>query len=636
MDDRLLEIFRTESDERVARISTVLLRAEAAGDGDADDIDELFRDVHSIKGSAGMFGLDRIGALAGTMEDALADARRAGRLPGSLVPRLLQAADAIRAALDGDGTAVESARRELRGSAVASTAVRGEPPPRTLRVGAEKVDRLLASVGEAALHRRRLEHLISEADGADAARRELEHGDALITDLQDAVLGLRTLPLETIVGGLPRAIRDIATECGREVRLELEGTETPLDRSVLDGISEVLVHLLRNAVSHGIEPPDVRRAAGKASQGTVRISAGHRGGLVAIACSDDGRGVSQELLSQAAAAGSLVDVLAEAGFSTADHVTDLSGRGVGLDAVKRHVEALGGSLEVDSTTGRGTTVTLLVPLTLAILPVLIIERGGQRFGIPVSNVLQVMRGADVHDLRGRRSLAIDGHVVPLGDLADVLGADDALALPADPPIVLIHSGGRRVALACDRLHGDPDAVVKPLGSVLGNVPGYLGGAVLDDGKVALLLDPARLIRATAGVTGAVRNAAPVAPRRPKVLVVDDQFTVRELERTILEAAGYRVVTAGDGLAALEMLRRERDVDVVVSDVEMPGTDGLAMLEAIRAQPEFSSLPVIIVTSRDDEAARERGAAAGADAWVVKSQFDQQALLETVSGFVDLR
>jgi len=641
MDERLLEIFRAESEERVERMSTVLLRAEAEGGGNAEDIDSLFRDAHSIKGSAGMFGLDAIGVLAGSMEESLAGAREAGRLPGSLAPRLLQAADAIRAALEGDTTALETAQGGFRATDPEPESTRpAERAPaqqglRTLRVGAEKVDRLLASVGETALHQRRLEHLIGEA-GADAARQELEHGDALVTDLQDAVLGLRTLPLGTIVGTLPRAVRDIAAERGRDVRLELEGTETPLDRSVLDGIAEVLVHLLRNAVSHGIEPPEERETAGKPAQGVVRLSAGHRGGLVAITCADDGRGVSAELITQAAQrGGSLADVLAEAGFSTAQEVTEISGRGVGLDAVKRHVEGFGGALEVDSTPGKGTSVTLLLPLTLAILPVLIVERGGQRFGLPLASVHEALRGAPIHELHGKRSLEVAGDVVPLADLADVLGSD-APALPPDPPVVLVGAGGRRAALACDQLHGDQEAVVKPLGAVLAGVPGYLGGAVLGDGHIALLLDPARLVRTVAQTAAADRAPMAAAYRAPKVLVVDDQFTVRELERTILEAAGYQVLTAGDGRAALELLGKQEDVDVVVSDVEMPGMDGLAMLEAIRAQARFASLPVVIVTSRDDDAARERGAAAGADAWVIKSQFDQQALLETVSGLVDLR
>ncbi|MCW3016317.1 MAG: CheA signal transduction histidine kinase [Solirubrobacterales bacterium] len=648
MDDRLLEIFRAESEERVARMCAVLLAAEADSGGTADDIDSLFRDVHSIKGSAGMFGFDAIGVLAGSMEVSLADARQTGSLPGSLVPRLLQATDAIRAALQGDTTTLQTAQGGLRepdsvrtgapstGDPAAPGTPRTEPARRTLRVGAEKVDRLLATVGEAALHQRRLDHLVGGESGTDAARQELERGESLITDLQDAVLGLRTLPLETIVGTLPRALRDVAAESGRDVRLELDGTDTPLDRSVLDGIAEVLVHLLRNAVSHGVEPPDERRAAGKPVQGVVRITAGHRGGLVAITCADDGRGVSAELIAQSAQrGGSLAGVLAEAGFSTAQEVSELSGRGVGLDAVKRHVEGLGGALEVDSTPGKGTAVTLLLPLTLAILPVFIVERGGHRFGLPLASVHEALRGAPVHELHGKRSLQVAGDVVPLADLADVLGTD-APALPDDPPVVLLGAGGRRAALACDRLHGDQEAVVKPLGAVLGTVPGYLGGAVLGDGRIALLLDPARLVRTVADATASKRAPTKTAHRTPKVLVVDDQFTVRELERTILEAAGYRVATAGDGRAALELLNNDGDVDVVVSDIEMPGMDGLAMLEAIRGQPRFSSLPVVIVSSQNDDASRQRGAAAGADAWVVKSQFDQQTLLETVSGLVDLR
>ncbi|MCW2952834.1 MAG: CheA signal transduction histidine kinase [Conexibacter sp.] len=668
MDERLLEIFREEALERVDRMTAVLLAAEQ-GTGDAAAVAELFRDAHSIKGSASMLGHDEVGALAGAMEEVLAPARERGALGPAAVPALLGGVDAIRAAVTGDLGAIEPAvaalrdlltgdappvpTRARRPASSAPTAVpartaaptpatapapaRPATPQRMLRVRAESVDELLAAVGETALHERRFEHLAGRDRTVDEAlHQELERGETLVGDLQDAVLGLRTLPLETVVGGLPRAVRDIATETEREVRLQLEGTDTPLDRSILDGIGELLVHLLRNAVSHGIEPPDEREALGKPRRGTIRIHAEQRGDLVAVTCADDGRGVSPELLERAREHGSLADLLAAPGFSTADAVSDLAGRGVGLDAVKHHVEGLGGSLEVTSEPGAGTGVTMLLPLTLAIVTVLLVERAGQPFGLPLSGIERAVRGERMHDLHGRRSLELDGTTVPLIDLADVLGTE-APALEAGAPVLIIASGGRRVAVACDRLLGDRETVVKSLGPLLAPVPGYLGATILGDGGIALLLDPAHLVRAADTVAaGRERSAAAVSRPAPKVLVVDDQFTVRELERTILEAAGYRVCTAEDGLAALTALDREVDVECVVSDVEMPGMGGLELLEAIRGQAGRSTLPVVIVTSRDDAQMLAKGADAGADAWVVKSQFDQQALLDTVGRLISLQ
>ncbi len=655
MDDELQDIFREESLERLDRISSVLLAAEAGG-GDQEAVAELFRDAHSIKGSAGMFGLEAVGNLAGAMEGVLALARERGALPAGNVPPLLTSADAIRAAVNGDPGEIQAALVQLRSLDGADGAA-GEPPDqdsvargqaaiaapaperaaqRTLRVKADKVDDMLSAVGETALHRSRLEYLMgSNGELDETLRDELERGEVLVGGLQHAVLEMRTLPLETIVGGLPRAVRDIAAEVGREVELQLEGVDTPLDRSILDGIGDVLVHILRNAISHGIEPPGEREALGKPRTGTVRVCAEQRGGQVAITCADDGRGVSAELLERARERGSLADLLADAGFSTADGVSELAGRGVGLDAVKRHVETLGGVLEVTSETGAGTAVTMLLPLTLAIVTVLLVERGGQAFGVPLSGVEQVAHAEVVHELHGRRSLELDGTTVPLADLADVLGAD-APALPSGSPVMVVTSGERRAALACDRLLGDREIVVKALGPLLAPLASYLGAAILDDGGIALLLDPGKLVRGAQQVPAASRASADPKRVAPKVLVVDDQLTVRELERTILEAAGYRVDTAVDGHAALELLDRDVDVECVVSDIDMPGMDGLELLSAIRGRPDRCNLPVVVVTSRDDPEARERGADAGADAWVVKSQFDQQALLETVDRLVGQR
>ena len=648
MDTGLLELFREESLERVDRMAATLLSAEADGGGGAETIAQLFREAHSIKGSAGMFGLDQVGALAGTMEDVLARSREHGALSPEMIPALLGAVDAVRAAVSDDLRGLEPAAAALRAIGTdgppaapprdpaaleavdphTETPARDSHPPRdrTLRVRADKIDRLLASVGETALHSRRLARIaVAAAPRDEPLLLELDRGRMLIAELKEEVLDLRTLPLETIVGGLRRAVRDAAAEVGREVRLELTGTSTPLDRSVLDGISDALVHLLRNAVSHGIEAPDERAALGKPRTGAVRIAAEQRGEMVALTCHDDGRGVSAEVLARVPEGGSLADLLSEAGFSTAKGVSELAGRGVGLDAVARHVERLGGVLEVSSTPGVGTAVTLLVPLTLAVVNVMLVERGGQVLGVPLSGVDRAT------DAPG--ALELDAKRTPVADLADVLRMD-ASALGGDAPVVVIVSGSRQAAVECDRRVGDREVLVKTLGPLLSPIAGYMGAAVLDDGRIALLLDPAHIVRVVHGPSAVARKRDVIATHpAPKVLVVDDQFSVRELGRTILESAGYRVSTAHDGLTALGVLDDEDDIECVVSDVEMPRMSGLDLLEAIRAQPGRAALPVIIVTSRDDDRALQRGADAGADAWMVKSQFEQDALLEIVGRLI---
>lgn len=655
-DESLLWIFREEAGERLARMSVTLLAAERGGAA-AAEIDELFRDVHSIKGSAGMLGFDDVGVLAGTIETALEATREQGALPAALVPALLRAMDAIRAAIDGDPSDLADAGRALEAPYAEALAPEAEPDatapsvpappdddaplpvraaplpaaPRAVRVPTARLDGLLDTVGETALHRSRLDHLVGPRGVHDEAlEEELEHGRVLASELYDTVLELRTLPLESIVGSLSRAVRDVGAEAGRRARLETEGTETALDRTLLDGLTETLVHLLRNSVSHGIEPAEERIAAGKPPEGRILVSAERRGSRVAIIVADDGRGVSPEVLARAEREGSLVDVLSEAGFSTATDVTDLAGRGVGLDAVRRHVESLGGSLLVDSQPGAGTQTTLLLPLTLAVDDVLVFARGDARFSLPLASVDAVVRRGAVHRLGREAKLDVDGEAIPLVDIADALGSE-APVLDAEGPAIVVRAGDRRLVVACDRLLGDQQAIVKSLGPLLALVPGYLGVAQLGDGELAPLLEPARLVHGGTAAPVRVRAAQVTAePPRPTVLVVDDQPTVRELERTILESAGYRVVTAGNGREALAVLDRDEPIACIVSDVQMPVMDGLEMLEAIRARPAFASLPVVIVTSRQDDEARARGAEAGADAWVVKSRFDQQALLDTVA------
>lgn len=677
-----LGIFRDEANERLDSMSTALLAIED-GRASADAIDSLFRDAHTIKGGAGMLGLDAIGVLAHAVEDVLADARQAGELPAGLADPLLRAGDALRALVNGDESApgaVSALIAELASGAAPASAAADAPaeppappvetpqlrvvqeratlpatdatPPeverrgvgaeaqpargRTVRVPAEKLDVLLDLVGETVLHRQRLGHLVASSDAArhEELSDELDLGDRLLGALQDAAIQTRTLPFGSITGPFPRSIRDIANAEGKEVELIVQGTETELDRVILEGISEPLVHMLRNAVAHGIETPAERLAAGKSARGRVVLAAEQRGGLVAVIVSDDGRGVSPELLAQAAREGSLVDILARPGFSTRTEVSEIAGRGVGFDVVKAHVEGFGGSLGIASEPGSGMSVTLLLPLTLALLDVLLVERGTHVFGVPLASVQEAVAVTETLSLTGRKALELRGSSIPFGDLADLLGAD-APPLPARAPAIIVAAGGRRVALACDRLIGESEVVVKALGPLLGSVSGYLGAAILGDGRVALLLDP---VSATATRPGVRQSEAVAAtPAEPGVsrtlLVVEDSFMVRELQRSILEAAGYRVVTAKHGVEALEMLAAHSEIELVVTDVDMPEMDGLTLVEAIRASSEWPSLPIIVVTSRHSDEDRRRGVEAGADAYMVKDSFDQHALLDTVSRMV---
>ena len=636
-------MFREESAERLDRVVDTLLASER-GETDDDAVHSILRDVHSIKGAAGMLGLDAAGSIAHAMEDVLANARTDGGLAPATVDPLLRASDALRGAVQGEDVDIDTALAGLQGSAPAerptANSDAGSAERRSLRVDATRLDAVVDTVGEAVLHQRGLEHLLREPGAVPAEQLDeaLHRAEVRLDDLQHAVIELRTVPLSSITGAFPRMVRDLAAASGKEVELSVTGAETQLDRVVLEGASEAISHLLRNAVAHGIESPAEREKAGKARCGNVELRAHQRGDRVAIEVADDGAGVAPDLVAQAGPGNPLARVLAAPGLTRSEEPTALSGRGVGLDAVLRHVEGLGGELEVETQAGRGTTFTLILPISLALLHILVAERGGDLFGIPMAAVQEVVPVAAPLVLGSRRSVEVRGERVSLADPVAVLGG---AAQPFRPgaQAVVVTGGGVRGALAFDAVLGDDHALVKAFGRLLARVEGYLGAAVLGEGRTALIIDPAHVLPRAEGQPLSVEPPGDDSPRRPaapatrSVLVVDDQFTAREIQRSILEAAGYRVVIARDGREAWDLLSHGEDVDLVVTDLEMPEMDGLSLLRSIRGDSSLSALPVVVVTSRGSEEDERKGLEAGADAYVVKQRFDQGALLDTVERLV---
>jgi two-component system, chemotaxis family, sensor kinase CheA len=660
-DADLAELFRDESAQRLDQMDTALLAVESGAAG-AETIDSLFRNAHTIKGAAGMLGFDDVRALAHAAEDVLASMRAAEAFPPEFAPPLLRATAALRAQINADGTAqpvagllkdlaaCRAARTdgETPGSApgavaaaapnpaspVTASAGAGAGDGRTLRVPAGKIDHLLDVAGEIMQYRTRLAHSLGgQAGQPEDVAEAFGAGERMLDDLRDTAVGMRTLPLAVIAGPLPRMVRDFARAAGKEVEFVVTGADTELDRVILESLSEPLGHLLRNAVIHGVESPAERERAGKPARGRVELRAASRGSFVEIVVADDGRGASPEVIGEARREGSLADVLARPGYSTADEVTDLAGRGVGLDAVRSYVHSLGGSLAVRSEPGQGMEVVQLLPVALALMEVLLFERAGAVYGVPLAVVEQVVMVTQRLTLEGRQALEIGGSSVPVADFAALIGAA-APPLGDQPPALIISVAGRRAVVTCDALLGEEEVVVKPLGPLLAGLEGYLGASILGDGRIALLIEPAMLTRKSLGVPGpAVPRAADGPAAATKILVVEDSFTVRELQRSILEAAGYSVATAHDGRDALAVLDQDAAISLVITDLEMPELDGIGLTRAIRADAARSSLPVVVVTSRADEEDRLRGIEAGADAYMGKRSFDQQALLATVERLV---
>ncbi len=469
----------------------------------------------------------------------------------------------------------------------------------------------------------------------------------LVEDLEQEVMTARLLPISTSFSNLPRAVRELARETDKEIALILHGEATELDRKMIESLNDPLIHLIRNAVDHGIEPPDEREQIGKPRQGTITVTAEALGAYVNLTIRDDGRGMDPKRLREAAVRKNLFSTEAAAlltdqealeliftpGFSTAQMITDISGRGVGMDVVRTNIVELGGQVHVDSRIGAGTSIMLSLPLTLITTRVLLVALGEYTFALPASSCQASIwaYAEQVKTIEGRAMLLYEGKLASLLRLADLLDVDGAQPFPSRrrTPAIVIGAAQRPLALLIDQLIDEREVVVKPLGPLLEKQRRFSGAIQMGDGRLVLLLNPLALAQAARGMalmTTVVKHDD--ARRHSRLLVADDSFTTRELIRTILQSAGYDVTTAVDGLDALDKLRAT-PYDLVVSDVEMPRVDGFQLTSRIRSDLGMTELPVIIVTSLASETHRRRGLEAGAQAYIVKSQFNQNNLLEIV-------
>ncbi|MEI7643010.1 MAG: response regulator [Chloroflexales bacterium] len=481
---------------------------------------------------------------------------------------------------------------------------------------------------------------------ADHLDRHLGQSDLLVRDLEQEVMAARLIPIATIYAGLPRVVRDIAEGTGKSARIELRGETVELDRKVLELLQDPLLHLVRNAMDHGIETPAERAATDKPAAGSIVVSAAALGGEVRVTISDDGHGIDPARLRERAVhLGMLraeeaarlsdpesLDLIFLPGFSTATMVTAISGRGVGMDVVRSNISELSGQVRVESQLGRGTEIVLTLPLTLVTTRVLLVRVGQTSFALPASGcqgTIWVQR-SQLRSIEGQPTVALDGRDLVVRPMADLLGlaTETPLGRSERAPAVLMGSPQRMLALLVDALLDEREAVVKPLGPILSGQRSYSGAIQLGDGSLVLLLNPLVILQDVGSARTSFVGPAPAPRRHPRLLVCDDSFTTRELIRSILQSAGYDVTAAVDGADALDKLRAQA-YDLVVSDVEMPRVDGFQLTERIRSELAMPELPVILITSLASEDHRRRGLEAGAQAYIVKSQFDQGSLLEVI-------
>lgn len=559
------------------------------------------------------------------------------------------------------------------------------PAGGTVRVSSAKLDSLLIQAEELLFVKNAFRHLcsgIGEA-GADLRNRRKEvrteefvkslmhrldslgkqagndawiaggMADALLDDMKKAVM----LPCSHVLEILPKIARDLSRQQAKEVEVAVDGKEIEIDKRILEEMKDPFIHILRNCVDHGIETPAEREKAGKLRAGKIAISISRRSGKrIEVSVSDDGRGIDAEkvrataikagILSSGEALsltdGETIPLVFRSGVSTSPIITEISGRGLGLAIVREKVEALGGFVSIDSVPGRGSTLRILLPVTLATFRGILVRADGHSFVLPTMNVEQVLRvkREEIRTAENRETITYESEAISFVHLGDVLelpqgGGGEGASLFTK--VVILSHGGRRIAFAVDEIGAEQEVLLKGFRKPLLRVRNVAGATILGGGNAVPVLHVADLMKSATRAAGRVRESLAgavekEATERKSILVVEDSITSRTLLKNILEAAGYRVTTAVDGVDGMTKLKTE-SVDLVISDVDMPRMDGFVLTAKIRKDRKLSELPVVLVTGMESREDRERGIDVGANAYIVKSNFDQSNLLGVVRRLV---
>ena len=700
-------LFSAECEDYLALLTEGFLALEV-NPGQAEWVDRMFRAAHSLKGTARVMGCMDLAQAAHALEDVLSRLRE-GRIALGLThfDHLSRAMDGfgqlLHATLEEQETAPLAAELEswVRGcleavpeppeaadlpetrpaapllgtSPVGIPAESSHAPLEVLRVPVPKLDALLNQVGELLVARQRqtihaeeaaeLRDFLEETlrrisqDKEEAGRivqranrlaqalaEEAALSERSFEALEAAVLRTRMVPLSTLFEPAAKWVRDMASAMGKQARLETAGGEIELDKRLAEGLRDPLLHLIRNALDHGIELPDARRLGGKPEQGLLRLSASQERNGILLRVEDDGRGVDLAMIREVGEQQGLLDgtfdgqedllrLLFRPGFSTRKEASEFSGRGVGLDVVATEVADLKGDLQLFSKPGLGTQIHLWLPQSLASTRVLQVSASGVTLGLPSVSVracLKVSPG-ERQLLEGRPALLFEGKPILMVSAGGILGR------PARTQelsyVVVLEAAGDQVALGVDELVGEFEVLEKPLPMRLKGLKSFHGASLMGDGRILLLADPIHLVRLarSSWLGKAATLEDPSEIQRPRtILLADDSLTTRVQLRRILEAAGYKVQPAVDGLDAWGRLGTQA-FDAVVSDVQMPGLDGYQLTERIRSSPTLARLPVVLVTTLASEEDRRRGLDAGANAYLSKGSFDQEQLLESLRNLI---
>ena len=758
---KLLATFRLEADEHLKAMSAGLLDLEKgpAGERQAEIVERIFREAHSLKGAARSVNRADIESVCQTLESVYA-ALKGKRLALSppLFELLYQTIDALHGLLSQEAAATANAPlaalvRRLD-EALKGAAPGGGPPPEsssppgpdepaatggartapaapdwaseTIRVSSAKLDAVMRQTEELLAPRlaagqrvldlreaggalaswkkerakirpavRATERLIArlgnrngKGDGAvkerQALTKLLDYLDAenlhlkniedrltrlrrfaerdhralagMVDSLLHDVKEMHMLPFSSLTEIFPRFVRELARDQGKPVELKVEGSGIEVDRRILEAMKDPLVHLLRNCIDHGIEKPAERERKNKPPQGTITLAVSQKdSGKMEILITDDGAGIDAAQVKAAACKLGLISAAAaetlgeaetlalifQSGISTSPIITDVSGHGLGLAIVREKVERLGGAIALETRADAGAAFRIVLPMSIATFRGILVRLGEQRFVLPAIGVERVIRVADqdIRTVENRETIPLDGQAVPLVGLSEVLEMprqDGGNAAGNPLHAVVLGLGLARVAFRVDEVLGEQEVLVKTLGRQLVRVRNVAGASVLATGQVAVVLNPPDLMKSAIGRAAAARvpaaNAPPAEAQPHSILVVEDSITSRSLLKNILESAGYRVATAVDGMDAYALLKTAA-FDLIVSDVEMPRMDGFDLTSRVRSDKQLAELPIVLVTALESREHRERGIDAGANAYIVKSSFEQSNLLEVIGRLI---
>ncbi|WP_149717570.1 hybrid sensor histidine kinase/response regulator [Campylobacter concisus] len=517
----------------------------------------------------------------------------------------------------------------------------------TIRVEVKRLDHLMNLIGELVLGKNRLLKIYDDVEERYEGEKFLEELNQVVsslslvtTDIQLAVMKTRMLPIAKVFNKFPRMIRDLSRDLGKQIDLEISGEETELDKSIVEEIGDPLVHIIRNSCDHGIEDPETRKAAGKPEKGLVQLKAYNEGNHIVVEIVDDGKGLDADMLkSKSIEKGIITEREADAmsekeafglifrpGFSTAAKVTNVSGRGVGMDVVKTNIEKLNGIIDIESEVGKGTVMKLKIPLTLAIIQSLLVGTQEEFYAIPLASVLETVRVPidDIYTIDGKNVLRLRDEVLSLVRLSDVFGVEKAFDGGDQTYVVIIGVAEAKLGIIVDTLVGQEEIVIKSMGDYLQNIPGIAGATIRGDGRVTLIIDVGAMMEMAKDIKVDIRaeiedsTKAKEKPSDYKVLIVDDSKMDRTIMQKALEPTGVTIIEATNGVEALNIVKSgEHSFDAILIDIEMPRMDGYTLAGEIRKYSKYRNLPLIAVTSRTSKTDRLRGVEVGMTEYITK-------------------